>query len=114
MFSWSSSLWFLPSAPSWFCGMVSFRKHGGPVGAMRRRVARRSPCGSLVAPSIQAAAKLAIALGKSLDHMAGLPAGIGPSASDPATTALIAKLQQLPPDRRELVKALIYVLAEKK
>ena len=68
----------------------------------------------LVAPSIQVAAKLAIALGKSLDHMAGLPAGIGPSASDPATSSLIAKLQQLPPDRRDLVKALINVLAEKK
>ncbi len=66
--------------------------------------------GGLVAPSIQAAAKLAVTLGKSLDVMAG----IGPSASDPATSSLIAKLQQLPPDRRELVKALILVLVEKK
>lgn len=64
----------------------------------------------LVAPSIQAAAKLAVTLGKSLDVMAG----IGASAADPATSSLIAKLQQLPPDRRELVKALILVLAEKK
>lgn len=78
-----------------------------------KRSAGRYEAG-LVAPSIQVAAKLAIALGKSLDHMAGLPAGIGPSASDPATSSLIAKLQQLPPDRRNLVKALINVLAEKK
>lgn len=64
----------------------------------------------LVAPSIQVAAKLATALGKSLDHMAGL----APSASDPAASALLAKIQQLPQDRRELVKALIQVLAERK
>ena len=64
----------------------------------------------LVAPSIQVAAKLATALGKSLDHMAGL----APSVSDPETSAIVSKLQQLPPDRRELVKALINVLAEKK
>jgi hypothetical protein len=41
-------------------------------------------------------------------------AGIGPGASDPATSSLIAKLQQLPPDGRELVKALINVLGEKR
>jgi len=63
----------------------------------------------LVAPSIQAAAKLAVTLGKSLDVMAG----IGPSASDPATSSLIAKLQLLAPDRRELVLALVKVLGEK-
>ena len=64
----------------------------------------------LVAPPIEVAAKLATALGKSLDHMAGL----APSVSDPETSAIVSKLQQLPPDRRELVKALINVLAEKK
>ena len=74
-----------------------------------KRSAGRYEAG-LVAPSIQVAAKLATALGKSLDHMAGL----APSASDPALSSLIAKLQQLPPDRRDLVKALINVLAEKK
>jgi len=42
----------------------------------------------LVAPSIQAAAKLAVTLGKSLDVMAG----IGASASDPQTQAILAKL----------------------
>jgi len=63
----------------------------------------------LVAPSIQAAAKLAVTLGKSLDVMAG----IGASPSDPRASALLAKLQLLPPDRRVLVLALVQVLGEK-
>jgi len=53
--------------------------------------------------------KLAVTLGKSLDVMAG----IGASASDPQTSALLAKLQLLPPDRRDLVLALVKVLGEK-
>lgn len=64
----------------------------------------------LVAPSIQAAAKLAVTLGKSLDAMAG----IGPGAVDPQASALAAQIQLLPPDRRELVLALVKVLGEKK
>ena len=39
--------------------------------------------------------------------------GTGPSTSDPQTSALLAKLQLLPPDRRELVLALVKVLGEK-
>jgi len=53
--------------------------------------------------------KLAVTLGKSLDVMAG----IGASPSDPQASALLAKLQLLPPDRRDLVLALVKVLGEK-
>ena len=50
----------------------------------------------LVAPSIQAAAKLAVTLGKSLDVMAG----IGPASADPQSSALAARIQLLPPERK--------------
>lgn len=63
----------------------------------------------LVAPSIQAAAKLAVTLGKSLDVMAG----IGPASADPQASALAARIQLLPLERRELVLALVKVLSEK-
>jgi len=61
----------------------------------------------LVEPSLQAAARLAVALGQSLDVMAGLD---GP-ASDPELAALLAKLRQLSPERQQLVKDLIKALA---
>jgi transcriptional regulator with XRE-family HTH domain len=61
----------------------------------------------LVEPSLQAAARLAVALGQSLDVMAGLA---GPAA-DPELAALLARLQQLPPERQQLVKELIKALA---
>jgi len=77
------------------------------AGIDKRSVGRYEA--GLVAPSIQAAAKLAVTLGKSLDVLAG----IGPSTSDPQTSALLAKLQLLPPDRRVLVLALVKVLGEK-
>jgi len=77
------------------------------AGIDKRSVGRYEA--GLVAPSIQAAAKLAVTLGKSLDVMAG----IGASPSNPQTSALLAKLQLLTPDRRVLVLALVKVLGEK-
>jgi len=77
------------------------------AGIDKRSVGRYEA--GLVAPSIQAAAKLAVTLGKSLDVMTGF----GASPSDPQASALLAKLQLLPTDRRDLVLALVKVLGEK-
>lgn len=40
-------------------------------------------------------------------------AGIGPASADPQASALAARIQLLPPERRELVLALVKVLGEK-
>jgi transcriptional regulator with XRE-family HTH domain len=61
----------------------------------------------LVEPSLQAAARLAVTLGQSLDVMAGIA---GPSP-DPGLAALLARLKQLPPEQQKLVKELIKALA---